>query len=102
MKISRPCYDKPHRCPGWIGGGMRYAEVNRCPTGTLINGIYDKQLWQWRFNRHLDCGLLVMPYAVRWVDWRWWGWRLTVVLRRVADCWRRPPRRRTEEPRTDA
>ena len=33
MRISRPCYDKPYRCPGWAGGGMRYAKVDRCSNG---------------------------------------------------------------------
>jgi hypothetical protein len=77
MRLSRPCYDKPHRCPGWAGGGMRYAKVDRCDGGRL--DIY-RSWWQWRINRCDTCGVYVLPYVVRWLDWRWWGY----VLRRFA------------------
>jgi hypothetical protein len=36
---SRPCYNKPHRCPGWVGGGMTSAMVDRCPDGGSLSRI---------------------------------------------------------------
>lgn len=73
MGISGPCYDKPHRCPGWAGGGMRYATTSRCDNGRLSAGMYDRWAWQWRTHRCVSCRLLVLPYAVRHLDPRWWG-----------------------------
>jgi hypothetical protein len=35
MRFSRPCYDKPHRCPGWAGGGMTSARTDRCDNGRI-------------------------------------------------------------------
>lgn len=63
-RLSRPCYDKPRRCPGWAGGGMMTAKRWRCGDGTarpLILG----------FRRCKECGVIVLPYMVRWADWRW-------------------------------
>lgn len=71
MRVSRPCYDKYHRCPGWAGGGLRYAKADRCENGSLTP-IYDKRLWKWRVNRCPKCHVVVLPYMVRWLDWRWW------------------------------
>lgn len=71
MRLSRPCYNKPHRCPGWAGGGELYAKVQRCEGGRL-NGLHEKRLWRWRFNRCGSCDVVVLPYAVRLLDWRWW------------------------------
>lgn len=82
MRLSRPCYDKAHRCPGWAGGGMRFASPARCAGGSLRDGrYYEGRLWRWRFNRH-DCGVLVLPYVVRWVDPTW----LAYVLDRRIDA----------------
>lgn len=80
MRISRPCYDKFHRCPGWAGGGERYAKVQRCEGGHLPDSCYEGRLWKWRINRCETCGVYVLPYLVRWVDWRNWN----VVVRRAA------------------
>lgn len=71
MRISRPCYDKQHRCPGWAGGGERYAKVNRCKNGRVV-GPYEGRLWQWKAHRCNVCDVIVLPYVVRWLDWRWW------------------------------
>lgn len=80
MRISRPCYDKAHRCPGWAGGGWRFARRTRCWSGTLRHGrYYEGPLWAWRFTYH-DCGTLVLPYVVRYVDPTWWRF---VVRRRL-------------------
>jgi hypothetical protein len=73
MRISRPDYDKAHRCPGWSGGGMtRYATVRRCDGGYLHGDIYAGRWWRFRMNRCDTCDLLVLPYVVRYLDWRTW------------------------------
>lgn len=64
-----------YRCPGWVGGGGTSAKVDRCPTGALLPWtIYHKRLWWFRFNRCPACRVLVLPYAVRYVDpTNWWS-----------------------------
>lgn len=79
MRISRPCYDKPHRCPGWAGGGFRYAKVTRCDNGR-IPGRGEQALWNWRLHRCQTCGVVVLPYAVHLLSPSWW--RLMTSLRR--------------------
>lgn len=73
FRISRPCYDKFHRCPGWAGGGMRYAKVRRCDSGYIR--YFDEErtdrLWKWRLYRCQKCRVIVLPYMTRWLDWRW-------------------------------
>lgn len=68
MRISRPCYDKPHRCPARAGGGMRYAKIQRCESG-MLSASYCRRYWLG--TRCPDCGVLVLPIAVQWLDWRW-------------------------------
>lgn len=87
MRLSRPCYDKMHRCPGWAGGGIRYARKGRCEGGHLRDAkrehIYEGHFWRFRFNRCDTCDVLVLPYAVRWVDpSAWW------VAVRLSRAWR--------------
>jgi len=72
VRISRPCYDKMHRCPGWAGGGMLYAKVDRCKDGKIAVP-YGRPFWKWRACRCDRCDVLVLPYHVRWLDWRWTG-----------------------------
>lgn len=85
---SRPCYDKPRRCPGWAGGGWKYARVTTCPEekpggfwDNLMDGKprgylpidYDSHWWQWKVHTCPDCGVKVLPYVVSWTSWRtWW------------------------------
>lgn len=103
MRISRPCYDKFHRCPGWNGGGNRYAEVCRCDGGHL-GFAYDRRAWKWRLTRCLTCGVVVLPYMIRYVDptnihheirWAW---------RRLRDdlAWRAERRERRRNRMTSA
>jgi hypothetical protein len=61
---------------------MRYAKRKRCVGGHVYD-IYDKRLWQWRFNRCDTCHLTVLPYAVRWVDPRWLSYAIRRRLARV-------------------
>lgn len=63
-RLSRPCYDKFHRCPGWIGGGPRYAKEKRCDNGR-IQVDYDDKLWKWKLWPCNECNVLVLPYHSR-------------------------------------
>jgi hypothetical protein len=78
VRFSRPCYDKFWRCPGWSGGGTRHAKVSRCRGGSLAGNpeLFSRRLWKWRLNRCPRCGVIILPYMVRWLDWRWYGWLL--------------------------
>jgi hypothetical protein len=73
FRVSRPCYDKFHRCPGWAGGGLRYARVRRCDNGYIETGHV--RLWKWRLYRCPKCRVIVLPYMTRWLDWRWLRYR---------------------------
>jgi hypothetical protein len=87
-RVSRPCYDKFKRCPGWAGGGTRTARVRRCDNGFLYDH-YDKKLWEWRFARCPKCNVLVLPSKVRWLDWRYvWGWKLREVPGDFREWWK--------------
>lgn len=95
MRISRPCYDKYHRCPGWAGGGMKYAKVQGCDGGYItypqydVRGKYDyrlKRTWKWRLNKCPKCGVIVLPSVIRWIDWGWLSWKIPFEYRN----WRRP------------
>jgi hypothetical protein len=67
FSISRPCYDKFHRCPGWAGGGMKCAKVTRCEGGHIK---WPKgKLWRFKTTRCDKCNIIVLPYHIRWVDW---------------------------------
>lgn len=72
-RLSRPCYDKFHRCPGWAGGGDTYARVRRCKDGR-IQVDYDDRWWAWKFWPCDTCNVLVLPYHSRKlsVPWLWW------------------------------
>lgn len=105
INISRPCYDKPHRCPGWAGGGCLSARESRCtekggyvetrPRWVVdIDNLFPEGGYgdshpgsnQWRFGRCGECGLRTWPYVVRWTSPRYWvSWRL-------GSWWRHRPR----------
>lgn len=73
--VSRPCYDKIHRCPGWAGGGWKRAKHYYCRNGRLdIN--YEDRRWKWKVHRCQSCGVVVLPYMVRWVEWRSWWYKI--------------------------
>lgn len=95
FRISRPCYDKPRRCPGWAGGGTRYARVRRCDSGYINYYLRKddpdkaKRLWAWRLNQCPKCGVWVLPYVVRWLDWRYvWGWKIADIPGDFGHWWR--------------
>lgn len=78
MRLSRPCYDKPHHCPGWAGGGMRYSKVDRCglvPAAGVVMVRGDRNrgpgMEPWRFGRCDTCRTITWPYITRWLDPTW-------------------------------
>ena len=85
MRLSRPCYDKPHRCPSWAGGGMHYPksdEPRDCTGHVHALGTSDE--WShpaagWRalwFGRCTGCGVVTWPWAARRLSPFWWRTRL--------------------------
>lgn len=78
FRVSRPCYDKFHRCPGWAGGGMRYAKTRRCDNGYIsyYNEKRTDRLWVWRLYRCPKCRVIVLPYMIRWADISWWKFKV--------------------------
>lgn len=83
MRISRPCYDKYHRCPGRNGGGMHYAKVQRCERGMLDypQGFW----WRFKFNRCAECKVIVFPWAIRYADWTWLRREPSRLMQRIKD-----------------
>ena len=67
-RLSRPCYDKPWRCPGWAGGGMKYAKRDRCDEGR-IQGWQGQHKWPhlW-FHRCGTCDVVTWPFSARWLS----------------------------------
>lgn len=86
MRISRPCYDKAVRCPGWAGGGDRYAKVSRCDNGHVRTRAGEHpHSTPWRFGYCNTCDVVTWPSHIRWVDWRWYYGRIRfwLMLRRL-------------------
>lgn len=77
MRLSRPCYDKPWRCPGWAGGGMRFARRHRCDNGRVLGWDGEERLPQLRLRRCNRCDVVTLPYAVRFVDPGYLSYRLS-------------------------
>lgn len=87
MRISRPCYDKPHRCPGRAGGGWKWAKVTRCEGGFLNTDLYEKKFYKLRFNRCNKCDVLVLPYAIRYIDPYNWYVEIKLLPRTISYKW---------------
>lgn len=84
MRLSRLCYDKAHRCPGWNGGGNHYPKgVSRCEGGRI--NLYDKRLWRWRFHRCDTCNVVTWPYVTRYLDPTNWGTEIRWQIRKLKD-----------------
>jgi hypothetical protein len=74
-KLSRGCYDKYRRCPGWAGGGWKLAETRLChgDNGGYLNVDYNASWWKWKIHRCDNCDVIVLPYMFRWTSPRsWW------------------------------
>ena len=70
--ISRPCYDKHRRCPGWAGGGWKGAKYTFCREKDGYSGYldidYESKWWKWKTHKCSNCGVTVLPYMVRWTS----------------------------------
>jgi len=81
VKIMRSNYDKPHRCPTWSGPAWK-GGGDDCESGSFASYMYYKSdgstrhLWQWRFFRCSECGVIVLPVITKWVDPSWIKWRI--------------------------
>lgn len=78
-RLSRPCYDKAHRCPGWAGGGPKYPRgESRCDGGRI--NAYDYKGW-W-FGVCNKCNVVTLPYrTVKIAPSRAW-WKLRQIRSR--------------------
>jgi len=77
FRLSRPCYDKPWRCPGWAGGGLKLAKKYHCENGRMTGWEGDQRWPQWRFQRCTQCSTVTLPFALRRLDPTWIAWRIT-------------------------
>lgn len=83
-RISRPCYDKFHRCPGWNGGGVKFAKRKRCDGGSIrVN--WDDPWWAWKFWPCEECNVLVLPYHSRKLSILWLLYELKWKIRNWRD-----------------
>lgn len=78
--VSRPCYDKYRRCPGWAGGGWKGAKRSLCHgedgIGGYLNVDYENRWWRWKTHRCVKCGVIVLPYVTHWLSWRTWWYKI--------------------------
>lgn len=91
--LRRHCYDKFWRCPGWAGGGWKYARVRRCEGGSLlVPGHWNRDRtaalpkdpwWRWRWHQCRECDVRAIPLITQWLDPTWLAW----VIRRLPDRW---------------
>lgn len=104
MRLSRPCYDKPHRCPSKVGGGTRFTDKpSYCKGGYVFTRSEYKDFpgeyrspgaAPWRFGHCEGCDVVTWPYVLRWLDWRYvWGWKIQDIPRRFR-YWRQDRRTR--------
>lgn len=66
INISRPCYDKYHRCPGWAGGGMKSGKETQCDGGYVT--MHYKRGWEFMPHRCAKCHVIVLPFYIRYLD----------------------------------
>lgn len=78
MRLSRHCYDKAHRCPGWAGGGWKYPKgEDRCNGGHIDIDYTNRWTRNWRFHRCDTCDVVCWPIILQELDptyWRHWHW----------------------------
>jgi hypothetical protein len=85
FRISRPCWNKPHRCPGWTGGGYKYPKNSRCDNGRIstkprIIRIGNFEPYEtdhpgsnsWRIGKCNKCNVVTIPWALRYLDPRYY------------------------------
>lgn len=81
-RLSRPCYDKPHRCPGWAGGGLKFPKgEDRCENGSIRTRVPMKGFpgefeypatARWHFGHCTKCDVVTWPWITRKIDPTWW------------------------------
>lgn len=80
MYLRRHCYDKPHRCPGWAGGGMRNTFHDTKPEYWGGEGFEDydfetsnsrRRHWWESKNRCKGGSLWDLFYEDPFWMWRW-------------------------------
>jgi hypothetical protein len=87
MRLSRTCYDKSHRCPGWAGGGWKSARVDRCEGGYVTahrpwtSGLDEDYpghpgKHRWSFGHCNKCDVVTWPVALSWLDPTWIKWAI--------------------------
>lgn len=87
MRLSRSCYDKWHRCPGWAGGGWHYPKgPDRCEGGYLQID-WEARFVRWRFWKCNKCDVVIWPWHTRWLDPTWVMWW---VPTQIKDLWEDP------------
>lgn len=71
MNIRRACYDKPHRCPGWAGGGFHYPKEGKsiCDSGFIPYS--ESRFDAWLFKKCSRCGTVRLPIVTKWLDPSW-------------------------------
>lgn len=80
MRIRKACYDKAHRCPGWAGGGFRFAKKDVCDNGYIP---YSESRWDsWKVKKCATCGTIRLPIITKWLDPEWVSY---VVRHKVRD-----------------
>lgn len=77
MRLSRHCYDKAHRCPGWAGGGWKFPKggESRCNNGYIQIDYSSRWTRNWRFHRCTVCDVVCWPIVLQNLDpayWRHW------------------------------
>lgn len=70
FRLSRPCYDKPWRCPGWAGGGLKYAKIDRCDNGQIEfwYHAHNLKLSHFKFGHCNTCHVITFPFVIRHID----------------------------------
>lgn len=69
FRISKPCYNKYWRCPGWAGPGWKSTKEGKktCEGGSLARVIDFEGHWKWKFHKCPTCGMIVLPYMAKYI-----------------------------------
>jgi hypothetical protein len=97
VRLSRPDYDKEHRCPGGIsGGGWKFSKVEHCVGGYVTVRVMDEGYpghpgkYRWHFGHCNRCDTVTWPVALchlvdptwwRFAVWRFWDRRIMDSVR---------------------
>lgn len=96
MLPVRKNYDKPNRCPGWSGSGIREygwetkqnstVECNSSSSGYYADVSRIDKYANFNFHQCEDCGTITLPIILQYVDPEYWysihGMRLKWAIRR--------------------